>query len=157
MPGADRRPATDAAAERGDPPRPGGAGLGVALARRLVTLMGGRIGQRGKHGLGPLFWFEVPMETATPAKAASPAAREPVIGQATPVQEGSRAAGTPIRILVAEDHETNRRLAMLMLDEVVLEMFPQADEAPHPYPHPPRPTRKEAGAGAGAGAGGGGK
>jgi signal transduction histidine kinase/CheY-like chemotaxis protein len=39
----------------------GGTGLGVAISKRIIDLMGGRIGVESDAGQGALFWFEVPM------------------------------------------------------------------------------------------------
>jgi PAS domain S-box-containing protein len=39
----------------------GGTGLGLAISRRLVELMGGRIGGDGRPGEGASFWFELPI------------------------------------------------------------------------------------------------
>src|SRR5205823_67551 len=80
--------------------RHGGAGLGLAISKRLVELMGGRIGCESRPGEGSLFWFELPL-----ARGAAGAARE----AAEPVRV------PPLAILLAEDAPLNRQLLTDML------------------------------------------
>jgi len=74
-----------------------GAGLGLAMAARLVRGMGGDIGHRDNPGGGSVFWFDLPAGTE---KAAEPAVAE----NAAPVRCG-------LRVLVADDTATGRDVA----------------------------------------------
>ena len=78
----------------------GGAGLGLAISRQLVELMGGRIGVESEPGGGSTFWFELPLE---PAEMPAPAEEVP-------------AAARPLRVLVVDDTRTNRELLRALLD-----------------------------------------
>ncbi len=44
--------------------RYGGTGLGLAICRRLVSVLGGRLGVESNLDAGSRFWFEIPVEAA---------------------------------------------------------------------------------------------
>jgi signal transduction histidine kinase len=44
----------------------GGAGLGLSLSDRLISLLGGRIGLSSPDEGGTLFWFDMPLRVARP-------------------------------------------------------------------------------------------
>ena len=74
----------------------GEAGLGLAISRQLVQLMGGQIGLQSQPGRGAKFWFELPQPQT-----------DLVLAQAMP----ANASGQTLHVLVA-DPQTGRARAL---------------------------------------------
>jgi PAS domain S-box-containing protein len=81
----------------------GGTGLGMTISRELCFLMGGALDAEGREGEGATFWFDLPL---TPAEAVTES-------EAAHVAD---APNRPLRVLLADDHPTNRKVVELMLD-----------------------------------------
>lgn len=92
-------------ADSGTTRRYGGTGLGLAISRRLAELMNGTLSVRTKVGEGSTFRLETPIvEAAAAARSDETHAEQP-----------SR-AGEALSILLAEDHEVNRRIVCMLLE-----------------------------------------
>jgi len=111
--------------------RYGGTGLGLTIAQRLVSMMGGELEVRSEEGRGSEFSFEIELvaDTGLPAPMPAPGA-VPLSG---------------LRMLVVDDNQSNRRVvrgllfaAGVTVDEAAgaeegLEALRRAAEAHAPY------------------------
>jgi PAS domain S-box-containing protein len=86
----------------------GGAGLGLAITRRLAILMGGDIGFSSPPEGGSLFWLEI----------AAPPASEAV----APAEPADIALLAGARVLIVEDNATNRLIAGRLLQAMGAEV-----------------------------------
>ena len=89
----------------------GGSGLGLALCRRLVALMGGTIALRSTPGEGSEFDVTLPFATSDVAAVADSAAdvrnpAEPAVGTAN------------VRVLAVDDQPANRELIRMQVAEL---------------------------------------
>jgi len=92
----------------------GGTGLGLAVSRRLVELMGGRLTLKSQVGKGSCFRFDVRVKLAE--RAAQEVA--PTLRQVVGLEPGT---GT-YRILVVDDQKDNRDLLAALLEPLGFEI-----------------------------------
>lgn len=87
--------------------RCGGTGLGLSLSRGFVQIMGGSISVTSTIGKGTAFRFEIPVEEGKEGEASLEESKKRVLR----LSPGQR----EIRVLIADDRETNRQLLSRLL------------------------------------------
>jgi signal transduction histidine kinase/CheY-like chemotaxis protein len=94
----------------------GGTGLGLSISQRLVKLMGGLITVESAPGRGTAFAFTLPLR-ATDRPTTS-------VQRSTPIGQVPTFRG---RVLVVDDREVNRQVAVAMVKRLGLEVDEAAD------------------------------
>jgi len=92
----------------------GGTGLGLVITRKLAGLMGGETGAESEPGVGSTFWLTARLKkgqvAAVPASPAAPELAETIL----------RRDFKGAAVLLVEDNEINREIAVDLLGEVEL-------------------------------------
>lgn len=97
--------------EAGATRRFGGAGVGLAVCRGLTELMGGTIAVESEPGRGAVFTLRLPLARSVAASAAA----------------APDAAVDGLRVLVAEDNETNQQVVRTVLNALGVDPVVVAD------------------------------
>lgn len=120
---------TDSALKQGS----GGLGLGLAIARQLVEMMGGTIGFESTAGKGSTFWAEIVLPVGDPIANQLPTHRfDRARAQPTPDQAGGAKAPPPAEpakpsqrppvVLVVDDSRVNLLVARKLLANIGCEV-----------------------------------
>ncbi|MDX2110645.1 MAG: PAS domain S-box protein [Verrucomicrobiota bacterium] len=86
-----------------------GAGLGLAICKKMVALLGGEIGLESEPGKGSSFWFTLPLETIVPP---------PQVDSEKVTGAGFVPAPMNLRLLVVDDRPDNALIAVAMAERM---------------------------------------
>ena len=94
----------------------GGTGLGMAITKDLVELMGGRITVRSEPGQGTIFVVTLPMTTPQDTKTLANALVGDILQTSQPAEPSDYSA---MRVLLVDDNKTNHTVVTSLLGSLV--------------------------------------
>lgn len=83
-----------------------GTGLGLSISKKLVHLLGGKIGVNSEEGKGSTFWFEVPVKKVD------------TLQQEVKVVASISSSKPTLRVLLVEDNLINQKAFSVMLKKM---------------------------------------
>lgn len=109
----------------------GGTGIGLALTRELVQLLGGQIGVDTRPGRGSTFWVQLPITRQAPVHrpeavpARSPLPTTPVGVTATSV--GESAADRNVVLIIEDSNDVAQYLQDCLVDQYLVRYAPTGE------------------------------
>lgn len=98
-----------------------GTGIGLSLTRRIVELMGGKIGVQSELGIGSTFWFELPSHQFSESDSG------PVVNHVNESERDSKTNITHGTIVYIEDNPANLELVVkIMANRQHIKLLPAA-------------------------------
>lgn len=92
----------------------GGTGLGLSITKSFIQMMGGRLFVESEEGKGSRFWFSVKLEEIESLTGRPETAGRQIVGMK---------ADRQIKILVVDDNEVNRDVAIEILKPLSVEIL----------------------------------
>jgi signal transduction histidine kinase/ActR/RegA family two-component response regulator len=89
----------------------GGTGLGLSVSKKIVELMGGKIGVESRENQGSRFWFTLPFELDSNQQSSNSDSCTPLASEQSLRFDNAQSLETPsyqARVLIVDDSEVNR-------------------------------------------------
>ncbi len=98
-----------------------GTGLGLSISKQLVELMGGSIGVKSEYGQGSEFYFTVCQKIRS-EETVGVSWESAAVGEKDTPEDYQEFTAPEARVLVADDNEINREVAVLLLEPLQMQI-----------------------------------